>query len=305
MKKVMVLGMLTALTLGLSSTVFAEDVFPGKQTASAVLDRDENPVRVIVDLSDGWSAEFASGAVYLYDEPNDGEIAAAAMGITLTEDVYEEYIEDAEEKEDFRTDDGITFYTEEDGTQDYFLAVGEDEYAFFMISVLPGTDGDAAMSRIAVRDPGWADEDEDEDVDEDADEDVDEDADEDVDEDEDAYEDETDEMTYDSEVYAEEDIDDAMELILEEFDEWNGCELYDLVYAGDECITDENLDWLNEISEDRDYAECIEFLMDFHSPVEEEDLEGTSWEPDADYTEYQWWLAREDDGEWEIVTYGY
>ena len=45
----------------------------------------------------------------------------------------------------------------------------------------------------------------------------------------------------------------------------------------------------------------IEFLTDFHSPVEG----GGAWEPDTEYTDYQWWLAREADGGWELLSWGY
>jgi D-alanyl-D-alanine carboxypeptidase len=42
--------------------------------------------------------------------------------------------------------------------------------------------------------------------------------------------------------------------------------------------------------------------MDFHTPKEIGEL---TFNPDADYTDYQWWLARTADGGWEIVTFGY
>lgn len=42
--------------------------------------------------------------------------------------------------------------------------------------------------------------------------------------------------------------------------------------------------------------------MDFHSS---ENVSGTAFEADHDYTDYQWWLARTADGGWNIVTFGY
>ena len=76
-------------------------------------------------------------------------------------------------------------------------------------------------------------------------------------------------------------------------------------YAGDECNSEENLKWLNSLGDGGDYTQCIEFLTDFHSPVLEEQLEGTAWEPDHEYADYQWWLARKDGGDWELVSWGY
>ena len=104
-----------------------------------------------------------------------------------------------------------------------------------------------------------------------------------------------------SEVYSEVEMDEAIALIGAEFGSWEGCELHDIRYAGDEFITEENLAYVNSLREDRDYVDCIVFLTDFHSPVEG----GGAWEADAEYRDFQWWLAREADGDWELLTWGY
>ena len=108
-----------------------------------------------------------------------------------------------------------------------------------------------------------------------------------------------------SELYTKDDMDKAVKLLNTQFFNWKGCEMHSIRYAGDECNSEENLKWLNDIKEGKEYTECIEFLTDFHSPVKEEDLEGTAWEPDQEYTDYQWWFARTDGGEWEFVSCGY
>lgn len=111
----------------------------------------------------------------------------------------------------------------------------------------------------------------------------------------------------DSELYSEADREAAVEIIKEEFSKWDGCKLNDIRYAGDECNSKDNIKWMNELAEGQDiepgFTECIEFLSDFHSPVKPE--EPTAWEPDTDYTDYQWWLARKDDNEWVLMTNGY
>ena len=87
---------------------------------------------------------------------DDPEKEADVIALTLDQEVYDEYIEDAENHEDARTEDGITAYSEEDGTKDYFFEVGDGSGAFFMISVVnQDEDADAAMSRIAVEATGW------------------------------------------------------------------------------------------------------------------------------------------------------
>jgi D-alanyl-D-alanine carboxypeptidase len=108
-----------------------------------------------------------------------------------------------------------------------------------------------------------------------------------------------------SELYTQEEMDAAITEFKKEFENWLGCELHSVKYAGDECNSEENIAWLNSLKEGKNYTQVIEFITDFHSPVEEELLKDTAWEPDKEYTDYQWWLAREDGGAWELVSMGY
>ena len=59
---------------------------------------------------------------------------------------------------------------------------------------------------------------------------------------------------------------------------------------------------MNEINPESNYTQVVEFLMDFHTP---EDIGELTFNADADYTDYQWWLARIADDGWEIVTWGF
>ena len=104
-----------------------------------------------------------------------------------------------------------------------------------------------------------------------------------------------------SELFTEEEMDAAIALIWEEFDSWEGCELHRLSYAGDACCNEENIDWMNSLRDGQGFTQCIEFVSEFHSPTEG----GGAWEPDTEYTGWQWWLARTDGGEWELLTWGY
>ena len=42
------------------------------------------------------------------------------------------------------------------------------------------------------------------------------------------------------------------------------------------------------------------FLTDFYSAAAHD-----AWEADTEYNDYQWWLARTDGGDWEVVSRGY
>ena len=105
-----------------------------------------------------------------------------------------------------------------------------------------------------------------------------------------------------SEIYTEDELKDAVIQIKCKFAFWGDVDLKSIRYAGDEKATDEMLAKMNEINPDGKYTQVAEFLMDFHTPKEIEEL---TFNPDADYTDYQWWLARTADGGWEIVTFGY
>ena len=104
-----------------------------------------------------------------------------------------------------------------------------------------------------------------------------------------------------SSIYSGDDFEEAIALIRAEFDTWEGCEMHSIRYAGDECNSEENIKWLNELKEGQNYTQCMEFLTNFHSPVEG----GGAWEPDMEFEDYQWYLGRSDTGSWELLSWGY
>ena len=104
-----------------------------------------------------------------------------------------------------------------------------------------------------------------------------------------------------SKLFSDEEMDDAIALILEEFNSWEGCEMQAICYAGDECNSAENVAWMNSLGDGQEFTQCIEFVSEFHSPGEG----GGAWEPDTEYTGWQWWLARPEGGSWALMTWGY
>ncbi len=105
-----------------------------------------------------------------------------------------------------------------------------------------------------------------------------------------------------SDIYTEEDLKAAVIQIECKFASYDGCELHNIRYAGDDAVTEKNLNRMNEINPDAKYTKVVEFLMDFHTP---ESTDNSTLKPDTEYTDYSWWLARTDDGGWDIVTFGY
>ena len=104
-----------------------------------------------------------------------------------------------------------------------------------------------------------------------------------------------------SEIYTVKEMNAAITAIQAEFDTWEGCEMHSIRYTSDENNNAENIAWLNAHGEGHAFTQCIEFLSDFHSPVEAYG----SWNPDTEYTGWNWWLGRTDGGSWELMTWGY
>lgn len=108
-----------------------------------------------------------------------------------------------------------------------------------------------------------------------------------------------------STIYTNEDMEKAILKIKEEFNSWEGCKLHSISYAGDESSNAENLKWMNDLRESKGieekFTQCIMFKSNFHSPVNG----GGAWNPNEEYVDWQWWLARVKDGDWELITWGY
>ena len=108
-----------------------------------------------------------------------------------------------------------------------------------------------------------------------------------------------------SSIYSEADMQAAIKVIVDEFGTWEGCEMHSIAYSSDDMCNAENIAWMNELAEgqnsDYDFTQCIMFTSSFHSPKNG----GGAWNADEEYTNWQWWLARTDGGDWKLLTWGY
>lgn len=102
-------------------------------------------------------------------------------------------------------------------------------------------------------------------------------------------------------LYTKAELDEVFTRIKCQFASWKGVELHALRYAGDTCNNDANLAWINSLSEGSNFSRIIEVFSDFHTSKEGY---GTL-EPDQHYSDFQWWLACGEDGDWDIVSFGY
>ncbi len=122
-----------------------------KQSASAWLTAEDDEGRFLakVDLTGGYSVEFASGAVYLYDqEIVDGETESVAMAVSLSEEVYNEYMDEANQSDTYREVDGAyVAYVNGSDEARYLVQVGEN--GFVLITMDQGDDSDDLFARFA------------------------------------------------------------------------------------------------------------------------------------------------------------
>lgn len=97
----------------------------------------------------------------------------------------------------------------------------------------------------------------------------------------------------------------AIDIVKEKVNSWNGCTLHSIRYSSDYENNAENLKWLNEIAlsynKSGAYVECIMFKVDFSTS----DNVTNGFNSNFEYTDYQFWLAREKNGKWVLLTWGY
>lgn len=97
-----------------------------KQTASAKQTVGENGTAVMtVDLTDGYSVEFASGAAYFYKGEASDENDVAAFGYVISKEEYDEEIAyltaNKSSENDFKNlGDGVYSNSDEDGCVYFF-----------------------------------------------------------------------------------------------------------------------------------------------------------------------------------------
>lgn len=143
----MFLGMCLALTLTAGS--MAEETEPVRQTAAATFELDGESALVTVDITGGWSIEFATGAVYLYDGENDGKRAAIAHGYIIDQAEYDENVEVYKDYESFtELENGVTFSEGEGGCNKYLFEIGNG--LCYMIAADLSADAEDIFSRFTV-----------------------------------------------------------------------------------------------------------------------------------------------------------
>ena len=103
-----------------------------------------------------------------------------------------------------------------------------------------------------------------------------------------------------SEIFDADELEDAVSLIMCEFAAFDGCELEEVRYAGDENDNGTRIDWANDMFEDPRYMDVALFRVKFRDMTV---YEG-GVDPYRDEFVYEWWMGRLSSGDWETIDYG-
>ena len=105
-----------------------------------------------------------------------------------------------------------------------------------------------------------------------------------------------------SEIYSDEDILAAQDVIMNTINnEWEvKVEWVELVYAWDEAATS-NLEYCQSLNPE--ITECAVFTSSFHIPEQDAQM-AWAFEPNTDMNGYSWYLGRIAGGEWTVLTNG-
>ena len=98
---------------------------PVKNTATATMDEGEIPVDVTIDVSSGYSVVFNRDGFFLFDGEYDDSTYPLVTATILTEEVYNQYIDDNKDSDTFKEEYGIMRYTSSIGEQAYLYKIGE------------------------------------------------------------------------------------------------------------------------------------------------------------------------------------
>ena len=98
-----------------------------------------------------------------------------------------------------------------------------------------------------------------------------------------------------SKSYSQEDREKAVELIINKIGNWESVsKLYNIRYAGDDAS--------NKEKGYNGYSEVMVFLSDFKSA---RGANAGAFNRNSKYTDWKWILGKNDNGQWELLTWGY
>ena len=110
-----------------------------------------------------------------------------------------------------------------------------------------------------------------------------------------------------SEHFTHEQMDAVIAVIKDSFLDWYNCELHSIAYTSDERSASEYQYYAGSESRKtgKNYVDGIVFISSFHSAEEDEEYPGSGLNPDQEYIGWSWILLQTEEGQWELITWGY
>lgn len=110
-----------------------------------------------------------------------------------------------------------------------------------------------------------------------------------------------------SEHFTKPQMDAAIAVIKDRFLTWYGCEMHSIAYTSDERSASEYQYYAGSESRKtgKNYVDGIVFISSFHSAAEDEEYPGSGLNPDQEYIGWSWILLQTEEGQWELITWGY
>ena len=105
--------------------------------------------------------------------------------------------------------------------------------------------------------------------------------------------------------FTQEQIDSAMTVVLNRFKRYLNCELHTLSYSSDEWSEQEFNYYRHHGKEGVTYVDGMVLLSSFHTPPEEKSDHSDGFNPDYEYSGWNWILLLTDKGTWDLITWGY
>ena len=102
-----------------------------KQTASAWIGDDTAGATAIIDLSGGWSVDFAEDCFTLYDCEITENADYAAMGVIVEKAAYNDYLKAAQNSDTYKKTNDYVYFENEDGA--IYLRIINNEAHFVLI----------------------------------------------------------------------------------------------------------------------------------------------------------------------------
>ena len=118
----------------------------GVQTVSAHIGTESEGATVIINVTDGWSVDFASDCFSVYDEEITETSAGIAICTAVEKEIFDDYVKEAEASDTYEKLNNAIYYESTDGAT-YLL---EGNGAHFILVEKDKKKGDEILEKMRI-----------------------------------------------------------------------------------------------------------------------------------------------------------